>query len=234
MLVVQRQQGGDIQPLRTVADAVVAGGAGKGGLADHALGLGQQAVHLPAAEGNPHLESGDVGLHLLQVGHAGENHGDAGNGLQEPEGPGRDGFLGAHGPQGGGLLVGKAGQAAAPQGLHDPDGNMPAIQQLHLFAAVLEGPVDVVQLQLTELHILAVGVQKPLQHRQVPVAGEAQVADTAAPLLLHQIVVDAVLRVQVGVDVHLTDVVEEIEIKIVHPALFQLLLKNLLHLGHVG
>ena len=59
-------------------------------------------------------------------------------------------------------------------------------------------------------------------------------ADTAAPLLLHQIVVDAVLRVQVGVDVHLTDVVEEIEIKIVHPALFQLLLKNLLHLGHVG
>ncbi|CAN4024638.1 HTH-type dhaKLM operon transcriptional activator dhaS, partial [Dysosmobacter welbionis] len=108
MLVVQRQQGGDIQPLRTVADAVVAGGAGKGGLADHALGLGQQAVHLPAAEGNPHLESGDVGLHLLQVGHAGENHGDAGNGLQKPEGPGRDGFLGAHGPQGGGLLVGKA------------------------------------------------------------------------------------------------------------------------------
>lgn len=144
------------------------------------------------------------------------------------------GSSGAHGPQGGGLLVGKAGQAAAPQGLHDPDGNMPAIQQLHLFAAVLEGPVDVVQLQLTELHILAVGVQKPLQHRQVPVAGEAQVADTAAPLLLHQIVVDAVLRVQIGVDVHLTDVVEEIEIKIVHPALFQLLLKNLLHLGHVG
>lgn len=111
------QQGGDIQPLRTVADAVVAGGAGKGGLADHALGLGQQAVHLPAAEGNPHLESGDVGLHLLQVGHAGENHGDAGNGLQEPEGPGR-GWVppGAHGPQGGGLLVGKAARRPPRRG----------------------------------------------------------------------------------------------------------------------
>ena len=59
-------------------------------------------------------------------------------------------------------------------------------------------------------------------------------ADAAVLLLLHQIVEDAVLGVQIGVDVLFAYVVEQIEVKVIHLALPQLLLKDLLHLGHVG
>ena len=59
-------------------------------------------------------------------------------------------------------------------------------------------------------------------------------ADAAVFLLLHQIVIDAVLGVQVGVNVHLTHIVEQIEVEVVHLALLELLLEDLLHLGHVG
>ena len=82
--------------------------------------------------------------------------------------------------------------------------------------------------------MLPIGLQEAPEHRQVPVAGEAQVADAAVLLLLHEIVKDAVLGVQVGVDVHLAHVVKQIEVEIIHPALFQLLLKDLPYLGHVG
>ena len=40
--------------------------------------------------------------------------------------------------------------------------------------------------------------------------------------------------VQVGVDVHLADVVKEVEIEVVHLAFFQLLVENFLYLVHVG
>ena len=234
MLVIQRQQFRDVQPLGAVADTVVAGGAGESGLAHHAAGHLHQTGHLFLIEGGLGLEGGDVGLHLLQVGHAGEDHSDAGDGLEEPEGPGGDGLVGAHGLQGRGLLITEAGQAAAPEGLHHPHGDVVLVQQVHLFLAVLESPVDVVELQLAELHVLAVGLQEPLEHRHRPVAGEAQVADAAVLLLLHQVVIDAVLGVQVGVDVHLAHVVEQVEVEVVHLALFELFLEDLLHLGHVG
>ena len=180
------------------------------------------------------MEGVKVGLHLLQVGHAGEDHGHAGDGLEEAEGPGGDGLIGAHGLQGRGLLLAETGQAAAPQGLHHPNRDAVLVQQIHLLLAALESPVDVVELQLAELHVLAVGLQEPLEHRHRPVAGKAQVADAAVFLLLHQIVIDAVLGVQVGVNVHLTHIVEQIEVEVVHLALLELLLEDLLHLGHVG
>ena len=58
--------------------------------------------------------------------------------------------------------------------------------------------------------------------------------DAAVLLLLHQVVMDAVPGVQVGVDVHLAHIVEEIEVKVVHLALFQLRFEDLLNLRHIG
>ena len=58
-------------------------------------------------------------------------------------------------------------------------------------------------------------------------------ADAPGLLLLHQIIEDAVFLIQIGVNVHLADVVEQIKVEILHPAFLQLLLKNLLHLVHV-
>ena len=58
--------------------------------------------------------------------------------------------------------------------------------------------------------------------------------DPAVLLLFHQILEDAILRVQIGVDIHLADIVEQIEIKIIHAAFFQLLFKDLLDLAHIG
>ena len=58
--------------------------------------------------------------------------------------------------------------------------------------------------------------------------------DAAVLLLLHQVVMDAVPGVQVGVDVHLAHIVEEIEVKVVHLALFQLRFEDLLNFRHIG
>ena len=59
-------------------------------------------------------------------------------------------------------------------------------------------------------------------------------ADAAVFLLGQQVVIGAVLGVQVGVDVHLAHVVEQVEVEVLHLAFLQLLLENLLHLAHVG
>ena len=59
-------------------------------------------------------------------------------------------------------------------------------------------------------------------------------ADTSVFLLLHEIFVDAVGLIQVSVYVHLAHIVEKVEIKILCLALLQLLLKDFLHLVHVG
>ena len=58
-------------------------------------------------------------------------------------------------------------------------------------------------------------------------------ADSSVLLLLHQIIEDAVLLIQISVNVHLADIVEQVKIKIRDPALFKLLLKDLLHLRHI-
>ena len=65
-------------------------------------------------------------------------------------------------------------------------------------------------------------------------AGETQVTDAAVFLLLQQVVQNAVLGIQVGVDVHLAHIVEQVKVKVVHPALLQLFLEDLLYLAHVA
>ena len=62
---------------------------------------------------------------------------------------------------------------------------------------------------------------------------KAEMADAALGLLPEQIVVDAVLPVKIGVDVHFAYVVEKIKVKIRHAAAPKLFFKNLLHLRNV-
>ena len=52
-------------------------------------------------------------------------------------------------------------------------------------------------------------------------------------LLLHQIVIDAVLRIQISIDIHLADIVKQIKIKVFHLTFFQLLLEDFFYLRHV-
>ena len=58
--------------------------------------------------------------------------------------------------------------------------------------------------------------------------------DTTVAFLLHQIIINAVFRVQICIHVHFTDIVEHVKIKILHLTLFQLILKNLFYLRHIG
>ena len=59
--------------------------------------------------------------------------------------------------------------------------------------------------------------------------------DAARRLLLHEIGICTVFfLIEIGVDVHLAYVVEQIEIKVIHAALFELRFKDLLRLAHVG
>ena len=81
MLVVKRQQIGNIQLLRAMAGAVAAGGAGQGSLTHHAVGDVQQCAALCLRQRLVRFKGGKIVLQLFHAGHAGENHGHAGNGL---------------------------------------------------------------------------------------------------------------------------------------------------------
>ena len=63
--------------------------------------------------------------------------------------------------------------------------------------------------------------------------GEAQMANTTGLLLLKKIVHDAKLGVKVLVDILLAHVVDEVEVKELHPRLLELLLEDLLDLVHI-
>ena len=53
-------------------------------------------------------------------------------------------------------------------------------------------------------------------------------------LLLHKIVVNTELRVEILLYVHLAYIVEEIKIKVLHSRLFKLLFKDFFYLSHIG
>ena len=52
--------------------------------------------------------------------------------------------------------------------------------------------------------------------------------------LLHQIIVDSIFRIQIGVYVHLAHIMEQVEVKIFHLAFLQLCFKDFFHLVHIG
>ena len=157
MLIVEGKQTGDIQPLGTVACAVAAGGAGKNAALNHVVGNAHQSVQLFLAQGLVLGEGGNIFFHLSEIRHTREYHCHAGNGLEEAESPTRDSLLRAQSLQLGGSVFRQCGQSAAAQRLHDPDGDVVPVQQFHLFVGLLEVPVQIIELDLTEFHLVAVG-----------------------------------------------------------------------------
>ncbi len=233
MFVVKSDKPGDVKALGAVVRTVAAGGTGQGLPAQDLVGDLHQFGQLALCQGLLGLEGMYVVLELGHVGHAGEDHSHLGDGLEEPEGPGGSGLVGAQGVQAPGVALAQLGETSAPEGLHDPDGDVVLLQQLHLGPGVLEGPVQIVDLELAELNMVPVGLQEAAHHRHTAVGGEAQVPDAAVGFLGGKVSVDAVLGIQVGIDVHFADIVEEVEVEIVHLALFQLGLEDLLHPAHV-
>ena len=90
-------------------------------------------------------------------------------------------------------------------------------------------------MQLAELHILAVLFKETLDNSQTAVRGKTEMTDTPILLLLHEVGIGAVLfLVQIGVDIHFANIVEEIEIEIIDSALLQLLFENLFDPAEIG
>ncbi len=83
--------------------------------------------------------------------------------------------------------------------------------------------------------MVAVLFQKPLHHLAASMRRKSQMPYPSVFLLFFQVCIDPVFfLIQIGIDIHLTDIVEQIKIKIFHAALFKLFFKGLLHLRHIG
>ena len=175
------------------------------------------------------VKRGEIVLHLRHVGHTTEDHRHAGNLLHPAKRPGR---VGGIRPQRAQLLLRSSGQIrqlSAAYRLHDPDGNVIPVQQFALFLRLLQRPVEIIQFDLTELHLVCVLFQKCLQRGHACVGREAKMADTSVFFLLQQIWENAPALVFIDGNGIFIDVMQQVEIEIPHAALFQLMLKHGLH-----
>lgn len=151
-------------------------------------------------QGDEVLHVGGVVLHLLHGGHAGEHHQHVVQAGGKPDAPGGDGqlrLLPAHQLL---RLRREMDQLAALHRLHDH--HLLAVFHRRLIAGPgLDGfavPVEVVQLQLDDLHLRVLG-EDLVQHRRTVVEGEAQVADLPlVPQLFHLLKGVELLRLGVG------------------------------------
>ena len=85
----------------------------------------------------------------------------------------------------------------------------------------MEIPVQIVDLKLAEFHVIAVSFQETLDHIQISMSGKSKMADAAIFFLFHQIGEDSIFFIiQISIDIHLPNIVEEIKIKIVYLAFF--------------
>ena len=169
------------------------------------------------------VEGRHVVYHLSHVGHAAEHDLDARDVLQPAEGEGSGAGAGPQGLQALLRSLARMRELAAAHRFHHDDGQAPAVQDLHLAAGVLQGPVEVVELDLHELDDFAVGaVQDFLQVVRRGVAGEAEVLDPAFLALPREILQDTPAGIHVVVEAVLADVVVEIEVEIIHAALLEL------------
>ena len=99
---------------------------------------------------------------------------------------------------------------------------------------MLESPVNIVKLYLAKLHIIAVSFQKTPDDFTASMRRKSKMSDSSVFLLLHQVSVYAVLFIQIFVNIHFTDIMEQIEIKVFDAAFFKLFLEDFLNLRHIG
>ena len=88
-------------------------------------------------------------------------------------------------------------------------------QKLQLFLCILEGVIQIIELDLAKLHILAVSLQKATHRIKIAVRGKTEMANFSGIALLLQIADRAEFCiVQIGIDVLLAHIVTQIKIKV--------------------
>ena len=99
---------------------------------------------------------------------------------------------------------------------------------------MLKLPVDKVDLKLTEFHVFAVCFEKTAYCMLIAVSRKTEVFYFALFFHLDEVVADAVLRIEICIDIFLADIVEQIKIKILRLAFFELLVEDFFYLRHIG
>ena len=168
----------------------------------------------------------DVLPKLLHIGHAAEHHVHVGQVLDEAQGPRRGAQVRIQGAQRFLLRRVQAGQPSSAHRFHHPHRDAQRGQQLVFFLCLLKRPVQIVQLDLAEGHLLAIQVQKGAQVVHLPMAGKAQEADAPQPALLKQVIHDAQLRVAESGGCGFAHIVQQVEIEVAYPAFLQLLFED--------
>ena len=90
---------------------------------------------------------------------------------------------------------------------------------------MLELPIEVIELHLTEFHNVRVLIEKPLKHILLTVYGKTEVSYPAVFLLFFQVVIDAVRVVEIGIYIDLAYIMEQIEVEMIDAAFFKLFRK---------
>ena len=164
--------------------------------------------------------------HLLVGGHAAQDHLHIRQSLQKPERPVDTALLRTKIMKDRLLFLREIGQSSAAQRFHDPHRDPAFGEKVILLFRILQCPVQVVQLDLTEFHFISAVVQEFFQCFRMRVAGKTQVADASQFLLFHKIIQNPPPLIHIGLDGVFVHVVQKIEIKILYPAFFQLLFKD--------
>ncbi len=223
-IVIGAEQHGDIKLLGAALTAVAAAGAGHRVL--HALGDIEHGLPLQLGQRLGDSEGLQVLAHLLQAGHAAEDDLDLGQPLHPAEGPRGGRLRWTQSPQLGLSIGAQLGQLTAAQRLHDPHGQMVFVEQPAFGLSFLQGPVQIVELNLAEFHLGAELAEETAQVIDTAVRGEAQMPDASPTALLFEVINDPPAGILIRGQGQLADVVEQIKIEVLHPTLPQLLLEE--------
>ena len=98
---------------------------------------------------------------------------------------------------------------------------------------MLERPVQIVQLQLAEFHIFSIGFEEAAENIRLTMTGESEMADLTFVSFLDQVIVDAIFRIEICINIHFTYVMEKVEIEVIVTGLLQLFREDLLYLRHI-
>ena len=225
VLVPDVHHGGDIHP-RRAGHTIAAGGAGHelAGAKDLQR-FGQRGL-LGGGEGHKGVHGGNVVLHLLPRAHAGQHAQHPRQAGRPADGPAGQAALRRGGAQNFGGLGAQGVEHTAPHRFHHNDLQPGGGAELVFFPAVLVIPVKIVELELDKIPVP--GGQNLPQQRHAAVEGEPQPLDAPGPAHCVQLVVGVIFDI-VG-PAALMDRVDQIKVKIIGAAVFQLLGKDA---GHI-
>ena len=118
-----------------------------------------------------------------------------------------------------GFTFRKHSQLPSAAGFHDPDTEPVADDDLIFALRVLQGPVEVIELDLDEIELSFMPREERLKQLRPAVEGESEVPDLPLFLQLQHVGKDVILLALIVFYRPLRDVVQQVEVKIVRPAL---------------